>query len=107
MNPRIAFRSIAIIEAVTWLGLIIGMIVKYGPADNEIGVTIFGPIHGVAFIIYVLVVVGLFRRFRWRFGTTALALAAAVPPFCTVLFDVWAERTGRLDAAAPERASTG
>ncbi|WP_129667018.1 DUF3817 domain-containing protein [Phytoactinopolyspora endophytica] len=107
MNPRIIFRSIAIIEAVTWLGLIVGMIFKYGPADEEIGVTIFGPIHGVAFIIYVIAVVALFRRFRWGVWTTALALVAAVPPFCTVIFDAWAERTGRLDTAPAEQVPAG
>ncbi|NED96020.1 DUF3817 domain-containing protein [Phytoactinopolyspora alkaliphila] len=96
MNHRTFFRTAAVVEAVTWLGLLGGMIMKYGPPDNEIGVEVFGPLHGIAFIVYLIAVATVFRRFRWSWGTTTLAVAAAVPPVCTVVFDTWASRTGRL-----------
>ncbi len=38
------------------------------------------------------------RARRWSVGTTLLALGSSVPPFFTVVFEVWAQRTGRLDA---------
>ena len=38
-----------------WLGLLIGMFVKYVPETSEIGVQVFGPIHGGIFVAYVLV----------------------------------------------------
>jgi hypothetical protein len=38
----------------------------------------------------------------WSRRTTALALAAAVPPLVTVWFERWATRTGRLTVRAAE-----
>ncbi|MCA9859835.1 MAG: DUF3817 domain-containing protein, partial [Thermomicrobiales bacterium] len=46
---------VAWIEALTWSGLLIGMILKYVTDTTERGVELFGPIHGLAFIVYVLV----------------------------------------------------
>ncbi|MFA7265867.1 MAG: DUF3817 domain-containing protein [Candidatus Nanopelagicales bacterium] len=102
--PRIAvaFRVAAIAEAFSWLGLLIGMFFKYGPAENPIGVEIFGPIHGGIFVLYLLIVLLCIRPLKWGIGTTLLALAAAIPPFFTLLFEMWALRTGRL--GVPRRA---
>jgi integral membrane protein len=42
------------LEAATWVGLLIGMAFKYLPANgSEIGVKIFGPLHGAAFLLYL------------------------------------------------------
>lgn len=91
------FRFIAVLEALTWLGLLIGMAFKYIPADgNEIGVKIFGPIHGAVFVIYLLVSVVTAVKLKWNVVTTLLALVASVPPFGTVVFEVWAARNGKL-----------
>jgi len=90
------FRIIAIAEAFSWLGLLIGMAFKYGPPDNAIGVEIFGPIHGGVFLLYLLAALLCIRPLKWGFWTTAIALAAAFPPFFTLLFEMWALRTGRL-----------
>lgn len=97
-TPGARLRVVAIAEAISWLGLLIGMAFKYLLSDNEIGVKIFGPIHGTIFVLYVLTVLVVQRRLRWDLVTTGLALAASVPPFATVLFEMWAQRTGRLDA---------
>ncbi len=99
MSPRTAvllFRTVAIAEALTWVGLLAGMYVKYVPETSEVGVQVFGPIHGAVFVLYVGVTLLTARRLRWSPGTTLLALAASVPPFATVLFEVWARRSGRL-----------
>ena len=99
MTPRTvatAFRVAAIAEACSWVGLLIGMFVKYVPETSELGVKIFGPIHGGIFVAYVLVAVAAARVLRWNAGTTLLALAASVPPLATLWFDRWATRTGRL-----------
>ncbi|WP_201265442.1 DUF3817 domain-containing protein [Rhodococcus sp. P1Y] len=91
------FRFIAILEALTWLGLLIGMAFKYIPADgNEIGVKIFGPIHGAVFVIYLIVTVLTAVKLRWTVVTTLLAAVASIPPFGTIVFEVWAARTGKL-----------
>ena len=99
MTPRTAatlFRVVAVAEALSWVGLLIGMYVKYVPETTELGVKIFGPIHGGIFVAYVLVALLAARAFRWSAGTTLLALVASVPPLATVVFERWASRTGRL-----------
>ncbi|MDJ0396606.1 DUF3817 domain-containing protein [Rhodococcus sp. G-MC3] len=91
------FRFIAVLEAFTWLGLLIGMAFKYLPADgNEIGVKIFGPIHGAVFVLYLIVTVITALKLRWSVVTTVVAAIASVPPFGTVIFEVWAARNGHL-----------
>ena len=104
MNPSAvatAFRIVAIAEAASWLGLLAGMYVKRVLETSEVGVEVFGPIHGVIFVAYLVVALLAARVLSWSRRTTALALAAAVPPLVTVWFERWATRTARL----PERAA--
>ena len=58
----------------------------------------FGPIHGTVFLTYLVLALLTWRQQRWSLPVAAVALAASVPPFCTVLFELWADRTGRLAA---------
>ncbi|MFC7742290.1 DUF3817 domain-containing protein [Nocardiopsis composta] len=74
-----AFRIIAAAEAVTWVGLLIGMFFKRVVAWSELGVQIFGPLHGIAFIVYVVVAAIAWYRLRWGLWTGVIALAASVP----------------------------
>ncbi len=108
-----AFSVIAAVEAFTWAGLLTGMYFKYVPETTELGVKIFGPFHGGVFVLYVLVAIAASVRLKWPVKTTLLALIASVPPFMTVVFEVWARRRGRLTApeavpvtAAPERSTS-
>lgn len=96
-TPARCFRFIALLEAFTWLGLLLGMAFKYLPADGtEIGVKVFGPLHGIAFLAYLPITAWAAYKLRWGLFTTPLALLAAVPPFATAAFEIWAARTGRL-----------
>lgn len=95
-----AFRAVAIAEAISWAGLLVGMMFKYLVVGNDIGVHIFGPIHGGLFLLYLLVTVLVRRPLGWDVRTTVLALLASVPPLATLLFERWAAYTGRLAAAA-------
>lgn len=97
VSARTVFRVVAIAEAVSWAGLLIGMLFKYVIADNAVGVHVFGPIHGGVFMLYVLTVLALCRHFGWSLLVTLFALAASIPPFATVVFEQWADRTGRLE----------
>ena len=103
VDLRTAFRAVAVIEAVTWAGLLVGMVFKYLVSGNETGVHVFGPLHGVAFLAYVAVSLLAARRFGWRPRTALLALAASIPPLATWPFEAWAERTGRLSRAGVGR----
>ena len=98
-HARTAFRAVAVVEALTWIGLITGMVLKYGPAQNQAGVHLFGPLHGAAFLAYLACVLLVRAAFGWGRGLTALALVCSVPPFASVVLEVWAERTGHLDPA--------
>jgi integral membrane protein len=99
-TPAGRFRFFAQAEAVSWAGLLIGMLFKYVLSDDEIGVKIFGPVHGVIFVAYVLVALLASAAQKWERGTTVLALLASIPPFGTIVFERWAIRTGRLDVQA-------
>lgn len=96
--PRL-FHAVALIEALTWAGLLIGMTFKYLINGDQRAVRIFGALHGAAFIVYSILTVVAGARFRWGARVTAVGVLAAFPPFCTVLFDRWAKRTGRLAVA--------
>lgn len=99
------FVVAAITEAFSWLALLISMVVKYGPPENEIGVKIFGPIHGALFVFYGVLVLLVSRLGRWSLPVTAVALLASIPPFTTLLFERWARRRGLLtlpEAVTPE-----
>ena len=97
MSPLTLFRRLAFAEAVTWALLLLGMLLKYVTETTELGVRVFGMAHGIVFIAYCLTAVFVSVNQRWTFGTLALALVAAVPPFMTVWFDRRAERRAQLD----------
>ncbi|MBH0776835.1 DUF3817 domain-containing protein [Nocardia bovistercoris] len=101
------FRIFAVLEALSWLGLLTGMAFKYIPdPGNEIGVKIFGPVHGGIFILFLLSALLAARELNWDWKTTVLALGSSIPPFCTVVFEIWAARTGKLDTASGDTAAT-
>lgn len=96
-TPAGRFRLVAIAEAVSWAGLLLGMLFKYSPTDTEIGVQIFGPVHGVIFVAYVVVAFATWAALRWPTGVGVLAVLAGIPPFGTVIFERWATARGHLE----------
>ncbi len=53
MTPALvarAFRVVAVAEACSWACLLVGMFVKWILRVSEIGVQVFGPIHGGLFV---------------------------------------------------------
>lgn len=107
-TSRIAqvFTIAARVEAATWVGLLVGMYLKHISGSTELGVQIFGPIHGWVFLAYLAIALLAARRLRWDGRTTVLALLAAIPPLMTIPFEMWARRTGRLQAPLEESASS-
>ena len=92
---------IALAEAVSWVGLLIGMYFKYlGTPRTEIGVKVFGMVHGLVFIAFVVAGLLVGMAVRWTLGTWLLALLASIVPLCSVIFLIWADRTGRMGAAS-------
>jgi integral membrane protein len=91
------FRVAAFAEAASWAGLLIAMLFKYSGTHDAAGVHVFGPIHGVIFIGYVVLAVAARGPLWWNARTMVWALVASIPPFGSVVFERWASRTGRLD----------
>jgi len=95
------FRLAAFAEAASWTGLLIGMVFKYLIVENEIGVKIFGPIHGALFILYLVSVLLTRPVGGWSARATLVGLIASIPPFGTLFFERWAVK--RAEGSAGER----
>lgn len=109
------FRLIAVLEAISWVLLIIGMVFKRLPEPVTWPVKVFGMTHGIIFILFVLTAIVAARELSWTWKVTVAALLSSIPPFCTVLFEMWAVRNGQLgelsntaarDTAAPASATS-
>ena len=91
------FRLIALLEAVSWVGLLVGMYFKYLRSPRtEVGVNVFGMAHGLIFIAFVVLGLLVGIASKWAAGTWLLALLASIVPLCSVIFLIWADRTGRM-----------
>ncbi|MFH6780411.1 DUF3817 domain-containing protein [Clavibacter michiganensis] len=108
------FAVVAIVEAITWTGLLVGMFLKYVTETTELGVYVFGRLHGVAFVLYVIVTAVAAIRLRWGWKPALLAGVAAIPPLVTLPLEVGLRRRGYLrqpadavDGSAPAGAAPG
>ncbi len=96
-SPVWVFRTVSIAEAITWTLLLSGMFAKYVTQTTELGVRIFGTLHGAVFLAYCVTAVLVGIDQRWTTGRKVLALACAIPPFATIAFDRWVEKRGLID----------
>ena len=94
-TPQV-FVFAARIEALTWAGLLIGMILKYNLDATDVGVWLFGRLHGAAFIFYFFVSIWAAVRLRWPWWYGTLAVLAAIPPLVTYPLEIWFARKGLL-----------
>ena len=97
MTPRTLFPALARAEVVSWALLLLGMVLKYVTGTTELGVEVFGLVHGVVFLAYVLVTLLVWVDQRWSARVGLLALAAGVPPFATLWVERVVERRGLLE----------
>jgi integral membrane protein len=74
------FRNIALVEATSFLVLVIATIVKHS-GGTEAGVKILGPIHGALFVLYLALALIVRTSQGWSFWKTVGILAGAVLPF--------------------------
>ncbi len=95
-TPAKRFRLIAVIEALTWAGLLVGMFLKHVTHTTELGVQVFGALHGGAFMLFIAVTAATAWSLRWNWRVIVLALLSSIPPLATVVFEVWAARRGHL-----------
>lgn len=108
LNTRMIFTVVARVEALTWLGLLIGMFLKHVTETTDLGVWLFGRVHGFAFIAYFIVAIFAGLRLRWPWWASLLAVLASIPPLVTFPLEVWYRKMGLLGpviAAESERSS--
>ncbi len=84
-------RYVALIEATTFLALLVATFVKYQDNSPQ-GVQILGPIHGLFFVLYVLLTLSVRSAAGWDAKTTLLVLLGAVLPFGGYVVDRWLSR---------------
>jgi integral membrane protein len=97
------FRFVALVEGITTLALfLIAMPLKYG-VGNPVLVPPVGLIHGIAFLIYVLVMVVAMRRRGFSAREWMRTALAAFVPFGTFLNDPMLKRKQAILAAAAPR----
>jgi len=73
------FRYVALAEALSFVCLLVATAVKYG-LDEPGGVELLGPIHGLLFLAYFVMVAFVREERGWGLGRSLAVLAAAVVP---------------------------
>ena len=74
------FRLVAIVEAVTYLALL-SAVVLYRVLDGPDFIGFLGPVHGIAFLVYLVLVLQIREGQGWNLWHTLLAIVAAAVPF--------------------------
>lgn len=95
-SPLRLFRALAILEAISWTLLLLGLLLR-AVADLPLAVTVGGGIHGFVFLSYGATAILVAKNNRWTAGPTAVALVSAVIPYATIPTEIWLHRTRRLD----------
>lgn len=77
--PLLRFRVAAFVTGFGLLGLVAVMVLRYG-FDNPEPSAVYSPIHGVIYMVYLVVAVDLALKARWSVkGTIGVLLAGCVP----------------------------
>ena len=107
MSPRTLYRRLALAEMVTWALLLTGMFLKYVTKTTDLGVRVFGLVHGVVFIAFCLVTLLLWVNQRWtvRDGRARSAERGAALPHGLVGAPARATRPARRAAGGSAAAA--
>ena len=98
ISPKKLYLVVASAEMVTWTGLIIAMIARYGFGYDGGLFFVAGLSHGIVFIVYWVTSVTIGINLRWGVGTILVALLAAIPPWLTIPVDRWLLKKGKLES---------
>lgn len=90
------FKLAAITEACGWTLLIAGILVsRYLTPGSDAAVVLAGRTHGTLFGLYIVAALVLSPSLRWSWPRTIIAGAASVPPYGSLLFELWASEARR------------
>ncbi len=74
------FRLVAIAEAVTYL-VLLAAVVLYRVLDGPDFIGFLGPVHGIVFLVYLVLTLQIRESQGWSLGQTILVVVAAAIPF--------------------------
>lgn len=80
-------RIIAILEAISWLALLVAMYLKYALNHTEY-MNIIGRIHGFLFMGFVALVVVVGTKMKWKLSEIGWSLLSSLPPCGTIIADI-------------------
>ncbi len=80
-------RVFALLEAFSWLALLIAMYLKW-VLDHTEYMRPVGNIHGYLFIFFVIFVLIVGVKMKWNFKEISLSLLSSILPFGTIVADV-------------------
>ena len=81
------FRVVAILEGISYLFLLlIAMPLKYA-AHYPLAVQYGGWLHGLLFVLYMLLLAMVWQQYKWGFGKVLWAFAASLIPFGSFVLD--------------------
>lgn len=83
------FTFTARFEALTWAGLLLGLVLKYVTGTTDFVVWLFGRLHGGGFFFYVLAALVATHVLRWKWWVAVVAIGAAVLPLATLPVIHW------------------
>lgn len=75
------FRLVALVEAASFLALLVATIFHRVLDGSDTGITVLGPIHGVLFLAYVLLTLLVREEQGWNLGQTLVVIVASAIPF--------------------------
>jgi integral membrane protein len=81
-NAFSRFRLVAFLEGCSYLLLAVTMPLKY-KMDMPLPNYIVGMIHGVLFVLYVVLLIQVAAKYKWPFIKIVLAFIASLIPFGT------------------------
>lgn len=73
------FRAVAYVEAASYLALLVATFVKRVLDGTDL-VPVLGPIHGVVFLVYLVLVLKVREGQGWGVGRTIWVMVAAALP---------------------------
>jgi integral membrane protein len=95
------FRVVAyVVGVVLILFILVAMPLKYF-ADSPGFVAVIAPIHGVLYMVYLVVTFHLSVLQRWPLGRMAMLMLAGTIPFLSFAAERWATARVRETAATP------
>lgn len=90
-DPLTRLRLAGALEGTTLVLLLVAVPLKY-LADEPGVVSVLGPVHGIAFVLYVMAVLDNFAGGGWHKGEMARVGFVALLPFGTFFNDHWLAR---------------